>query len=792
MTHVILAEKGSAARKFAQAFGGTSGTYKGTKFQIVAASGHIFEFKEPHEQVDDDYVQEFKSWDLKYIPWNVDRMSWKKKIGVDTRGGKKTSKKPVFDTIKRALDKADTVVIATDVDPSGEGQMIAWEIIQAAHFKGTIKRLHFEDESVASLQKAWDNMQDLDLDPHKDGEYMKADARSKWDFLSMQIVRLQTGLARDAGYPTVVYGGRLKSVIVKLVGDQEEAIRNYVKKPYFEVKYKDENGHIYGRKFGKDDDTDHARFDDKQKAEQDKANFADPGTPVEDARTRKSTAPGKMLDLAAIGSILAVKGFKPSEVSNTYQKMYEAEVVSYPRTDDKKITIEQFNELKSNMMKIASVISADATLLTHLQPRKTHIAKGMAHGANRPGPKVPTSLDQLQKFGKSAVAIYELVAKSALMMFGEDYIYDSVKAHIKEHKEFETTFSIPIDLGFKGIFDSSKETSDDYESDEASVGIGSSATLMIHEGANKKPPRPTMKWLEMKLAKYNVGTGATRLNTIPQITSGKYALMDEKKALLSLTQTGKISWVLLDGSHIGDPGVTEKLNNAMDSVAEFKTKTETVMKSAKDVIIHDKKVFMENQKKLQKMIGNPDKVMMKNAGGKKQFKQKEKVSGKYLPTGEEITFTREFGIHKFTQYQVEELLNGNAVRIPIALKKGGTATVEGKLAYEEYKGKMSWKFKPDFKTLGDDKGQPFEKVTKLERVYKPTGETIAFKETWGKNDHWEGHTFTDKQIEKLLNGDTIAFEAISKKNKKYTAKGQLGQYNFKGSTGWGFQLDFGK
>ena len=38
------------------------------------------------------------------------------------------------------------------------------------------------------------------------------------------------------------------------------------------------------------------------------------------------------------------------------------------------------------------------------------------------------------------------------------------------------------------------------------------------EGANKRPQKPTMKWLTKRLEKYNVGTGATRTSTLAEIT----------------------------------------------------------------------------------------------------------------------------------------------------------------------------------------------------------------------------------------------------------------------------------
>lgn len=773
--YVILTEKGSAAKNFAKAYGGMSGTYQGEPYKITSASGHLLEFKEPEDQVHDDYVEEFKSWHPKYMPWDINQMNWQKKASVRQYGRKKQSMQTIIDSIKQDVNQASTVVIATDVDPSGEGQLIAWEILQAIGYSGPVKRLYFDDEEASSLQKAWVQMKDLPSNPLEDGEFLKADVRSKWDFVSMQLTRLSTSLARDAGYNTVVRQGRLKSVIVKLVADQENARKNYKRTPYYEVKYKDEFGHTFSRKVGKDDDVDGIRFDTEDLAKQDANQFTNPATPVEDSVTKRTKGPGKLLDLQGITGILAPKGFKPDEVIKTYQAMYQDGIVSYPRTEDTFITPEQFKDLSQSIDKIAQVVGVDISLLTHRQPRKTHVKTGAAHGANRPGKKVPSSLSSLSKYGASAEAIYDLLAKNSLAMFGEDYEYQSVKAYLKEHPAFVSTFTIPIKQGFRDIFDTDKESSDEQDSDESTNKLGQTAKLFIHEGANKKPANPTIKWLSRQLEKYDVGTGATRASTIPAVTKGKTALLHEKRGALSLTQTGEISAVFLDGSHIASPEVTEKLFKAMESVGKLKLNPDKVLKTATDIVVHDKRVFTENQKKLQKTIG-------KAKGALKGMEQKEKASGTYRPTGEAIMFNREFSSHRFTDSEVDTLLDGGTVNIALTAKSGSKYTVDGKLDQGEYKGHAFWGYMPDWDTREFENSFPEkEKVT---GEFTPTATQVKFNREWG------GHRFTDAEIDKLLNGESISFNATSKKGNSYTAKGKLEEQTYNGHTFWGFKVNF--
>ena len=118
--------------------------------------------------------------------------------------------------------------------------------------------------------------------------------------------------------------------------------------------------------------------------------------------------------------------------------MYENQIVSYPRTEDKEVTPEQFGELLPLVDKIAGVVGVDTSLLSHRTARKTHVKEGGAHGANRPGINVPESLAELEKgYGRIGSAIYSVLAKNYLAMLAEDYEYELVKGYVRDKKKRE-------------------------------------------------------------------------------------------------------------------------------------------------------------------------------------------------------------------------------------------------------------------------------------------------------------------------------------------------------------------
>ena len=114
----------------------------------------------------------------------------------------------------------------------------------------------------------------------------------------------------------------------------------------------------------------------------------------------------------------------------------------------------------------------------------------------------------------------------------------AMKGYVRDFPEYVGQTQIPIKPGFKAIFDSDSSSTEKAEGEETenACEFGKVASPYVHEGANKRPQKPTMKWLTKKLEKYNVGTGATRTSTLAEITANEErALMKENKGALTIS-----------------------------------------------------------------------------------------------------------------------------------------------------------------------------------------------------------------------------------------------------------------
>lgn len=151
----------------------------------------------------------------------------------------------------------------------------------------------------------------------------------------------------------------------------------------------------------------------------------------------------------------------------------------------------------------------------------------------------------------------------------------------------------------------------------------------------------------------------------------------------------------------------------------------------------------------------------------------QKVNGTW--NGTPISIKKVWSGHEFSAEECAKLFNGEIIEFEVTSKKGTTYIAKGKLEEQEFEGHTFIGFKPIFEQRNDED---------------------YFTGTWnGKNVRvkkvWSGHTFTQEEIESLLSGGTITFDAISKKTgNSYKAKGKLEEQTYEGRKFVGFKPDF--
>ena len=219
MTVLYLCEKPSQAKDIARVLGANQhrdGYFAGTDVIVTWCFGHLLEMAAP-----EDYDPEYKAWCLETLPIIPGRWLWKVR---------KDAKKQ-YDIIIGLFKHADEIVVSTDADR--EGEAIAREVMDRGGWDGPVSRLWLSALDDQSIRHALANRLP---GTQTEALYKAAAARSKADWLvGMNLSRLYTLSARQAGHDGVMSVGRVQTPTLKLVVDRDRWIEGFKPVPYFDV-----------------------------------------------------------------------------------------------------------------------------------------------------------------------------------------------------------------------------------------------------------------------------------------------------------------------------------------------------------------------------------------------------------------------------------------------------------------------------------------------------------------------------------------------------------------------------
>lgn len=156
---------------------------------------------------------------------------------------------------------------------------------------------------------------------------------------------------------------------------------------------------------------------------------------------------------------------------------------------------------------------------------------------------------------------------------------------------------------------------------------------------------------------------------------------------------------------------------------------------------------------------------------------KEKASGTW--NGRQVSFKRIWGGYRFTDEEVQKLLNGGTIGFQIKSKSGDLCNVTGHLADLEYNGQKY----VGFDRLTFENTNP-EKQRNEDDYYTGTfkKKEIRFHRVFG------GYRFTDEECQKLLAGEEIELHNLQGKKGTYSAKGKLERGTYRGNKYYGFKI----
>lgn len=307
---LCIAEKPSVGKEIARILGATNrhdGFYEGNNYLISWTFGHLCTLKAP-----DDYSDDWKRWDLNYLPMIPPRFQLKV---IDNSGVTKQ-----FNTLKNLIAQCTEVVNCGDAGIEGE-LIQRWVLAKAANNK-PVKRLWISSMTDEAIKEGFENLKDS---KEYDLLYAAGNARAIGDWLlGMNASRLYTvKYAQGRGVLSI---GRVQTPTLALIVNRYHEIQNFKPELYWELKttYRAVVFNSTKRKFTKKEDA-------TQILEHIKNHLFEI---VSSTKKNANESPLPLFDLTSLQVECNKKlNFTADDTLKHLQKLYESKLVTYPRVD---------------------------------------------------------------------------------------------------------------------------------------------------------------------------------------------------------------------------------------------------------------------------------------------------------------------------------------------------------------------------------------------------------------------------------------------------------------------------
>lgn len=540
----------------------TINKYLGKDYQVLASYGHIRDLPSKNGSVEPD--NDFKMhWEL-------------------SAGGKKNLKE-----IIAAVDKADTIVLASD--PDREGEAIAWHLLEELKDKKKIKdkkiqRVVFNEITKTAVNYAIENPRQIDQDLVS--AYM---ARRALDYL----VGFTLSPVLWRKLPGSRSAGRVQSVALRLICERENEIEKFKTQEYWSVDVdlmtsskaliKSRLTHLDGIKLEKFDiNSEEKALDAKAKIEKQEFHIAN----VERKKVnRYPYAP-------FITSTLQQEGarklrFSAKRTMQVAQKLYENGHISYMRTDAVNLSNDAITACRDLILKEfgQSYLPKEPKLYKN---KAKNVQEG--HEAIRPSDLFMSPEKLRGKLDSDEYNLYELIWKRTVACQMNPAIMDrvSIDSNSKDGKiTLRATGQVIAFDGFLKLYQESKDdTTDDDEDDEnkllPNVNEGDNVDrgeICTNQHFTAPPPRFTEATLVKKLEELGIGRPSTYASIIAVLQERKYVVVDKLRFIPE--DRGRIVTVFLEnyfGRYV-EYDFTAQLETFLDEISAGEREWKTLLTS---------------------------------------------------------------------------------------------------------------------------------------------------------------------------------------------------------------------
>ena len=447
----------------------------------------------------------------------------KKGLGIDMESGftpqyeVSADKKKTVAELKAAADKAELVWLASDEDR--EGEAIAWHLSETLGLDpAKTRRIVFHEITRPAILEAVENPRDIDMDLVKAQQARRVlDRLVGFELSPILWKKIQPKLS----------AGRVQSVALRLVVDREREIAAFESKPFFRVEgtfFVEGSPKLIratlDRKFETEDEA--RAFLERCRQEEFFVSSVD--------KREAHRSPAPPFTTSTLQQEAARKlGFSVSQTMSVAQRLYEAGLITYMRTDSTNLSSLAIGTTKEV---VTELYGAEYSKVRNFRTR----VKGAqeAHEAIR-----PTYVSNQSIEGTSTEKrLYQLIWKRTVACQMADAIVEKTDVTISGSHIPEKFLVSGEQILFDGFLKVYIEGRDDEEDEALAMlpALGSGQQLRCTEieaieRFSQHPPRYSEASLVKKLEELGIGRPSTYASTVSTLTTRGYIVKGDKPGI---------------------------------------------------------------------------------------------------------------------------------------------------------------------------------------------------------------------------------------------------------------------
>lgn len=332
--YLVIAEKPSVSQALAKVLKADKkgdGYLSGPDCVVSWCLGHLAEYVPPEV-----YDSRYRKWEFSDLP--ILPKEWQLTV--------KQEKKGQYTVLKKLLNRKDLEYVINACDAGREGELIFRRVYELSGSRLPVKRLWISSMEEEAIREGFDHLKEGSV-------YANLCAASVCRAKADWLIGINATRAFTTRYHKRMTVGRVQTPTLAMLVDRQEKMEHFVKETYYRVSLEKDGFCAVSENIR--EETEAVALAEKCRGKTAVVSGME--------KTRKKISPPKLYDLTTLQrEANRIFGYTAQETLKELQELYEAKLVTYPRTDSQYIT----DDMEQTALEVVEMLSENLPFLADI------------------------------------------------------------------------------------------------------------------------------------------------------------------------------------------------------------------------------------------------------------------------------------------------------------------------------------------------------------------------------------------------------------------------------------------